>query len=173
MNSKDLTSCPSVFALRQISLVVLLLAALFHPSIEARAADSVSDKVSAVASDAEKQITDASKAAESKIQELWQRIDERRLKNRTPDQIVAWVIMGLLAGGLIHQFSKLHKVTTLLLGLVGALVGGILANVIRLDLGLGPVLIRYEDLVASLGGAVLIVLVWRWLAARKAKRSAG
>jgi uncharacterized membrane protein YeaQ/YmgE (transglycosylase-associated protein family) len=173
MRTKDLRTSPRVCLLRQISFVVLILTALCYPSIEARAAESVSEKVRAVASDAGKQITDASKAAESKIQELWQRIDERRLKNRTPDQLVGWFIMGLLAGGLIHQFSKLHKLTTLLLGLAGALVGGILANVIQLDLGLGPVLIRYEDLVASLGGAVLIVLVWRWLAARKAKRSVG
>jgi uncharacterized membrane protein YeaQ/YmgE (transglycosylase-associated protein family) len=156
--------------LRQISLVVLILAALYYPSIEARAADSVSDKLGEVASDAEKQITETSKAAENKLQELWRRIDERRLKNRTADQIVAWVIMGLLAGGLIHQLSKLKKFTALLLGLVGAFVGGIIANVIRLDLGLGPVLIRYEDLLASLVGGVLILLAARWLASRKSQR---
>jgi len=155
-----------------IALAVAMFAACFCTTFELGAADSVSEKVGAVASDAEQQITEASKAAESKIQELWRRIDERRLKNRTADQLVAWVIMGLLAGGLIHQFSKLRKVSTLLLGLVGAFVGGIIANVIQLDLGLGPVLIRYEDLVASLAGGVVIVLVARWLASRKSKGSA-
>ena len=134
------------------------------------AAESLSDKVGAATSEAGKQIQDASQTAETKIQEIWRRIDGQRLKNRTPDQIVAWVIMGLLVGGLIHQFSRLNKVATLLLGLAGAFLGGILANVTQIDLGLGPVLIRYEDLLASLIGGLLIVFAARWLASRRAQK---
>ena len=78
--------------------------------------------------------------------------------------------MGLLAGGLIHQFSKLNKVATLLLGLGGALLGGILANVVQFNLGLGPVLIRYEDLLASLVGGVVIVIAARVLASRRSPK---
>ena len=45
-------------------------------------------------------------------------------------------------------------------GLVGAFVGGILANVLQLDFGLGPVLIRYEDLICSLVGGFVLLYVW-------------
>ena len=149
-----------------LALVIASLAAL----AQVRAADSFSDKVGGVTADAEKQIQDAGQAAEAKMQQLWRRIDERRLKNRTTDEIVAWVIMGLLVGGLIHQFSKLNKVATLLLGLAGAFTGGIIANVAPIDLGLGPILIRYEDLLASLIGGIVILLVARWLASRRAAK---
>ncbi len=131
------------------------------------AAEGVKDQVSAVAADAEKKVQEAQQAAKTHWEELWRRIDEQRLQNRTPDQLVAWVIMGLLVGGLIHQFSKLKKITTLLLGLAGAFIGGIVANVTQFDLKLGPVLIRYEDLLASLIGGVLIILIARWLASRR------
>jgi uncharacterized membrane protein YeaQ/YmgE (transglycosylase-associated protein family) len=133
----------------------------------AQGADGVGEKVGAVTSEAGKQIQDAGQAAETKIQQLWRRIDEQRLKNRTPDQIVAWIIMGLLVGGLIHQISKFNKLVTLLLGLAGAFVGGIIANLTQIDLGLGPVLIRYEDLLASLIGGLLIVFGARFLGRKK------
>jgi uncharacterized membrane protein YeaQ/YmgE (transglycosylase-associated protein family) len=133
-----------------------------------QAASSVSDQVGAVTSEAGKQIKDAGQAAETKMQQLWRRIDEQRLIHRTPDQIVAWAIMGLLVGGLIHHFSKLNKVATLLLGLTGAFLGGIIANVAQFDIGLGPVLIRYEELLASFLGGLVIILGARMLASRRA-----
>lgn len=160
----------NAWAAKALALAVLS-AALGGGAIRARAADSVTEKVNAATSEAEKQLQETSQAAESKITELWRRIDERRLKHRTPDQIVAWIIMGLLVGGLIHQFSKLNKVATLLLGLGGAFLGGIVANVVQLNLGLGPVLIRYEDLLASLVGGVVIVIVARLLATRRSPKT--
>ena len=78
----------------------------------------------------------------------------------------------MLAGGLIQQFGKFHKVTAIMLGLVGAFLGGVIANVSQLDLGLGPVLVRYEDLIASLVGGVVIVLAAKWIASRQSKRAA-
>jgi uncharacterized membrane protein YeaQ/YmgE (transglycosylase-associated protein family) len=152
-----------------MALAAASLVASCGGALEARSAESVGDQIGAVASSAEQQVTEAGQAAEAKMQELWRRMDEQRLKNRTPDQLVAWIIMGLLAGGLIHQLSKLKKVVTLVLGLAGAFVGGMVANVIPLDLGLGPVLIRYEDLLASLIGGVLLVLGVRWFASRKSQ----
>jgi len=43
------------------------------------------------------------------------------------------------------------------------------AHVTQLDLGLGPVLIRYEDLLFSLAGGVLVLLGVRRFMARKKK----
>ena len=97
-----------------------------------------------------------------KIEVLWQRIDERRLKNRTPDELVAWALMGLLVGGMLYRFGRGGQVTSVLLGLVGAFLGGIVAHVGQLNFGLGPVLITYEDLICSLAGGLLILGGTRW-----------
>jgi uncharacterized membrane protein YeaQ/YmgE (transglycosylase-associated protein family) len=107
-------------------------------------------------------IQETGQAAVNHVQTLWQRIDEKRLKNRTPDQIVAWIIMGCLAGGLLYRFGKKNQFTSILFGLIGAFIGGILANVTQLNLGLGPVLITYEDLLFTLAGGVLMILIVRW-----------
>jgi uncharacterized membrane protein YeaQ/YmgE (transglycosylase-associated protein family) len=166
----NLSSLFSNHWIRVWTPLTAIIAACLIGALPVRAADSVSAQVGAVTSEAQKEVQNASHAAETKAQELWRRIDEQRLKHRTPDQIVAWVIMGLLVGGLIHQFSKLNKVATFLLGLAGAFVGGIIANVAQLDLGLGPVLIRYEELLASLVGGLLIVFAARLLASRRPEK---
>ncbi len=139
-----------------------------NPSARSQAAEaSMTEKASATATEVSDKVQDASKAAMSEVETLWQRIDERRLKNRTPDELVAWALMGLLVGGLFYRFSDLGQVKTILLGLIGAFVGGILANVLQLNFGLGPVLIRYEDLLFSLVGGLLLFLLGKWYRARK------
>jgi uncharacterized membrane protein YeaQ/YmgE (transglycosylase-associated protein family) len=125
----------------------------------------------AVAS-AESKLIETKEAAGNKLDQLWRRIDEQRLRHRTPDQIVAWVIMGLLAAGLIHQFTRWSKATTIAVGLAGAFIGGIAANLTQVNLGLGPVLVRYEDLIASLAGGLIIVLAARAWAARRLRKNA-
>jgi len=107
-------------------------------------------------------IQEQGQAAVETVQTVWQRIDEKRLKNRTPDEIVAMVIVGCLVGGLLYRFGKRGQVTSILLGLVGAFLGGIIANVTQLNLGLGPVLITYEELLLSLLGGVLLICAARW-----------
>jgi hypothetical protein len=150
-----------------VTVALLLLAAGPITVIPASAAAAAADPVSAVTAETGKMVQEASQNAGSKLEEVWRRIDERRLKNRTPDEIVAWVLIGLLVAGLIHHFSKLNKVATLLLGLGGAFLGGIIGNLAGLNLGMGPVLIRYEELIASLVGGILIIIVARMLAARR------
>jgi uncharacterized membrane protein YeaQ/YmgE (transglycosylase-associated protein family) len=131
-----------------------------------------SEKVGATATEVTQQIQDTGQTALNKVEILWKRIDEKRLKNRTFDELVAWALMGLLVGGLLYRTTNLNQVTTLLVGLTGAFIGGILANVLQLDLGMGPVLIRYEDLVCSIAGGVALFFVWKWLKSPKAKAAA-
>lgn len=161
---------PNLLPKSHSNLLVLFLAvgicALTETS-QLPAAETVGDKVNAVAADAEKTLQDMTQQAKTGWGELWGRIDEKRLKNRTPDQLVSWAIMGLLVGGLIHQFSKLKKPTALLLGLAGAFIGGLAENLAQLKLGIGPVLISYEELLASLLGGVVVLLVARWVASRR------
>jgi uncharacterized membrane protein YeaQ/YmgE (transglycosylase-associated protein family) len=136
-------------------------------STSVAAADSVADKVDSVQSKATQAIQEAGDSAKASLDKYWRRIDEKRLKNRTGDQIVAWAIVGTLVAAVINRFTKLNRFTTLLLGLTGAFIGGIVENLVRLDFGMGPVLISYEELLASLLGGVLLILLVRALASRK------
>jgi len=77
------------------------------------------------------------------------------------------VIMGLLVGGMLNLLTKLKTASTVFFGLTGAFLGGIVAHVTQLNLGLGPVLIRYEDLLFSFAGGLLLVFVARSLMKRK------
>jgi uncharacterized membrane protein YeaQ/YmgE (transglycosylase-associated protein family) len=133
-------------------------------------AATVGESVSTATGDATKTLKEGEKVALTKIEQIWQRIDERRLKNRTRDELVAWVIMGLLVGGLLSRVSNAKPVTSFLFGLIGAFVGGIVAHVAQLDFGLGPVLIRYEDLLCSFVGGALLLLIGRVVTARKSPK---
>lgn len=112
-------------------------------------------------------IQEQGQAAVQQVQTLWQRIDEKRLKNRTPDEIVAMVIVGALVGSLLYRFGKRGQVMSIVLGMVGAFLGGIIANIAHIDLGLGPILITYEELFFSLIGGVLLILAARWAGIKK------
>lgn len=146
---------------------ICLLAFCALAPLPIAAAETVSEKVSAASTQTVQAIDETGKAALSKFEQLWHQIDTQRLKNRTFDEIVAWLIMGLLVGGVLAQFMKMNRMGALALGLIGAFLGGIVVHLAQIDLGLGPVLIRYEDLLFSLLGSVLVVFVIRVLTKRK------
>jgi uncharacterized membrane protein YeaQ/YmgE (transglycosylase-associated protein family) len=150
---------------------VLYLAALACLAPLRTSAQSVGEKVSAAASETKEKIQDAGKTAANKLEQLWQRIDEQRLKNRTPDEMVAWLIMGLLVGSILGRATGLRSWTAFAFGLIGAFLGGILVHLTQFNLGLGPVLIRYEDLLFSLAGGVLLLLVARRFMSQKPKKN--
>src|SRR5262249_12324706 len=75
-------------------------------------------------------VKEASASASDTMKDLWHRIDSARLSNRTPDEIVAWIIMGVLVGALAGTMTSLKptgsgKMGRLLWGLAGAFLGGI------------------------------------------------
>ena len=134
------------------------------------------ERLGAAAESTKATLQEASTAAANEIDQVWRRIDESRLKNRTRDEIVAWVIVGLLVGNIVGLFSAAgasrgQRLGAMILGLVGAFIGGIITHVFRLNLGMGPVLIRYEDLLVSLVGGFLFVIVVRLLIAQKRQRA--
>lgn len=149
---------------------VVLAAALWSavPKCAAQTNASTAQQVGKAATDATQAIQDTGQAAMNNIEVLWQRIDEKRLKNRTPDELVAWALMGLLVGGLIYRITKLGQGATIFLGLAGAFLGGIVANIFQFNFGLGPVLIRYEDLICSLVGGFAILYACAWIKKRTA-----
>jgi uncharacterized membrane protein YeaQ/YmgE (transglycosylase-associated protein family) len=119
-------------------------------------------------------VKEAGASASDSMKDLWHRIDAARLSNRTPDEIVAWVIMGVLVGALAGTMTSLKptgsgKLGRLLWGLAGAFLGGIIVHVGQINFGWGPVLIRYEELLFSFLGAIVLLLIGRFIRSKTQK----
>lgn len=148
---------------------------LFLPAPAQEAGRPVEERIGTATEQAKASLQDTGAAAADRISLVWQRIDESRLKNRTGDEIVAWVLMGLLVGAMaglvsIARTGIAQRLGAVALGLFGAFLGGLVAHVFQLDFGMGPVLIRYEDLLLSISGGLLLILAFRFFKARRAKR---
>jgi uncharacterized membrane protein YeaQ/YmgE (transglycosylase-associated protein family) len=81
-------------------------------------------------------------------------------------QIIVWLLIGAIAGTLAGAMVKRSKkgfgvFSNLGIGLVGALIGGILFRLFRLDLGLGSISISLEDIIAAFVGSILFLIVLR------------
>ena len=154
---------------RSGSLVLILAYLVGQPAIGADT--SVADKANEAAKETTAAVQDAGRAVAADAENLWKRIDSARLKNRTPDEIVAWVIMGLLVGAVAGMVTSLKptgmgQLGRILIGLAGAFLGGIVVRLTNLNFGWGPVLIRYEELFFSLLGAIILVLLARLISSR-------
>ena len=97
--------------------------------------------------------------------------------NLTLSELIAWLIVGALAGNLVGRVVTLKKEglgrwTNLGLGMGGALLGGLVFNLFHIDLGLGEIKITLEGLISAFLGAIVLLFVWRvvrWFRARKKK----
>ena len=84
------------------------------------------------------------------------------------DQFIVWFIVGLLGGslaGLMTTWDRkgLGLLRNLGVGLVGALVGGLLFRVLGLAPGLDRVAISLRDVVtAFVGSLIVLVALWIW-----------
>lgn len=84
------------------------------------------------------------------------------------DQIIVLLVIGAIAGTLVGAIVNRSKkgfgfLSNLVIGVSGALIGGFLFKVLRLDLGLGRISVSLEDIVVALIGAILLLLVLRLL----------
>jgi uncharacterized membrane protein YeaQ/YmgE (transglycosylase-associated protein family) len=89
-------------------------------------------------------------------------------------QIVVWIIVGGFAGTLAGRAITLKKEglgrwTNLLIGMAGAVIGGELFRLFRIDFGLGELKVTFEDLIAAFLGSLLVIFAWRIIAKSKAK----
>ena len=87
-------------------------------------------------------------------------------------QIVVWVIVGGFAGTLAGRAVTLKKQglgrwMNLLVGMAGAVIGGELFSLLRINFGLGDLKVSFEDLIAAFLGSLLVIFVWRILARTK------
>lgn len=78
--------------------------------------------------------------------------------------MIFWIIIGLLAGAIAHRVldSRGGFLGSLIVGLIGALVGGKLAEMLRLNLTGGFT----DQLVVATVGAILFLFVWRKIRGR-------
>lgn len=79
-----------------------------------------------------------------------------------------WLIIGLLAGALARLImpgrDPMGLLATMVLGIVGSILGGLVSNLIwRSETGFHP-----AGLLLSLLGAILVLWVWRMVRSRSA-----
>ena len=175
MNSRRLLTLCALVVL--VLGITLRLPAADEPGLTERAKETAKETEKAVhgaVKDAKIAVEDARRDAGHSFENLWRRMDEGRLKNRSRDEIVAWVIMGVLVGAVAGMLTRLKPtgmglVGRLLLGLGGACLGGIVGHLSKVDFGMGPVMIRYEELLFSFVGAILLNVVVRMIGSRSKK----
>ncbi len=83
------------------------------------------------------------------------------------DQIIVWVIIGIIGGslaGLIVRWDKkgFGLASNIALGLVGALVGGMLFRLFGIWPDLDRISISLRDILAAVLGSLLVLLA-KWL----------
>jgi uncharacterized membrane protein YeaQ/YmgE (transglycosylase-associated protein family) len=84
-------------------------------------------------------------------------------------QLIIWLIVGALVGSLTAMLATgkrqgLGLAGYLLLALTGAIVGGILFQLLRIDLGLlNAITFTGRDLLAAFIGSLLILFLMRYL----------
>lgn len=77
-------------------------------------------------------------------------------------ELVVWVIIGALAGslaGLVVTRTKqgFGRYVNLGIGLAGALIGGFLFDLLRIDLGLANISVSLQDVVSAFVGSLLFL----------------
>ena len=84
----------------------------------------------------------------------------------TVDKIIVWLIVGALAGwitGIVIKRKKRgfgHLYNTVI-GLMGALIGGFIFYLFKIDFGLGDISISLKDLLSAfIGSLVFLFVVW-------------
>jgi uncharacterized membrane protein YeaQ/YmgE (transglycosylase-associated protein family) len=87
--------------------------------------------------------------------------------------IIAWIVLGAIAGwvaGLLVKGDEgMGAIGHVVLGIVGALVGGFLANALGFGSGReGGDIVNLQSIIVAIIGAVIVVLVWGMLTRRRA-----
>jgi uncharacterized membrane protein YeaQ/YmgE (transglycosylase-associated protein family) len=92
------------------------------------------------------------------------------------DQLIVWIVVGLLGGSLAGLLITWERegfglLRNLGVGLVGALVGGLLFRAFGILPGLDKIAISLRDVVAALVGSLLVLAaLWLWRKSRTSQR---
>lgn len=86
--------------------------------------------------------------------------------------IIAWIVLGaiagLIAGMLVKGDERWGMIGHIVLGIIGALVGGFLANALGFGSGReGGDVVNIQSIIVAIIGAVIVVLVVNMLTRRR------
>ena len=91
--------------------------------------------------------------------------------------IVVWILIGALAGSLVGLAVKRNKkgfgwLINAGIGMVGALIGGFLFDVLRIDFGLANITISLQDVVAAFVGSLIFLAILFFVRRSREKKAA-
>ena len=80
-------------------------------------------------------------------------------------KLIVWALVGFAAGTLAGRLVTRSREgyggwTHLLIGMLGAIVGGLLFGFLRIDFGLSQITVSMADLVSAFIGSLVCVGVW-------------
>lgn len=83
--------------------------------------------------------------------------------------LLIWSVLGLVAGVLAKLIMPgkqgINPITTLLLGIIGSVIGGYLGSMLGIGDASGS--FSLKGIAVAVGGALLLMYVWRLLFGRK------
>ncbi len=90
-------------------------------------------------------------------------------------QILVWVIVGGFAGTVAGRIVSMNKTGLGLwknigVGMIGAVIGGGLFKLLKIDLGLGELKVTFEELISAFVGSLLVIFVWWIISKSKLKK---
>jgi uncharacterized membrane protein YeaQ/YmgE (transglycosylase-associated protein family) len=91
----------------------------------------------------------------------------------TVSQVIVWIVVGLIGGSLVGLLITWSRkgfgfLQNLGIGLIGALVGGLLFRLFDLLPRLDGIAISLRDIVAASAGSLLVLVVlWIWERSRR------
>jgi uncharacterized membrane protein YeaQ/YmgE (transglycosylase-associated protein family) len=84
------------------------------------------------------------------------------------DQLIVWIVVGLIGGGLAGSLVTWERggfglFRNLVLGLAGAVIGGLLFRLFGWLPGLDKIAVSLRDIVAAVvGSLILLTALWLW-----------
>lgn len=88
-----------------------------------------------------------------------------------PEQIITWLIIGLVAGflaSILLRGRRYNTLTSIIIGLIGAVIGGFLFNALGIVVSpnlYSGITIRYIDIIVAFIGAIILLVIlsvfWR------------
>lgn len=81
-----------------------------------------------------------------------------------PEQVITWVIIGLIAGlfaGVLIRGQRFGLVTSVVVGLLGAVLGGFLFTLLRIQMPVnGGITLAWADMLVAFIGATIILILF-------------